>query len=257
MSEQNPPSGQPSPPPGEPEEPTQPIEGAGPTSSEEAAPPPPPPSDPAGTDEAAAPPPPPPVTKSRKPWIIGTAVVLVLLLIGGGIFAALQLTGGEDTHKITITSSAGGMKRDKAKETELKQQLDATAKQFQTQFKGTTGVKSALYNQDDTDRGPKGQLLFLGFKFTTPSEKNPTKFISQLNKIAASNQLKVTKVATGDAGGKAVCIGTASDSPQKNASCLWVTQDSAGALFPNIAGYDADHLSKIMKDLRADVETTD
>jgi len=223
--------------------------------ADDAAAPPPPPDETTGFGETPPPAGPPPAKSSRKPWIIAVAALLVLVLVGGAVAVILSVTG-EDEHSITITSSAGGMKRDKDGEADLKQQLDATAKQFQTQFKGT-GIKRALYNQDDTDRGPKGQLLFLGFKFKTPSEKNPDKFVSQLNKIAASNELKVTKVATGDAGGKAVCIGTAADAPQKNSSCLWVTRDTAGALFPSVGGYDSAHLSKIMTDLREDVETTD
>ncbi len=118
--------------------------------------------------------------------------MLVVVLVAGAAAVILSLTG-EDKHSITITSSAGGMKRDKDGEEKLKQQLDATAKQFQTQFKGT-GIKRALYNQDDTDRGPKGQLLFLGFKFKTPSEKNPDEV-----RVAAEQDRRVQR-AQGDQG---------------------------------------------------------
>ena len=268
MSEQNPPSGQPAPPPGEPEEPTQSFEGAGPTTHEEAAPPapadttadaatPPPPVPPASTTEGADyPAPPPPAKNSKAPWIIGVAVVLVLALVGGAVALIVSATSGPDTHTITLSKSAGGMKRDTAKETELKAQLDATAKQFQTQFKGSS-IKSALYSQDDTDRGPKGELLVLGFTFKTATEKNQTSFIDQLNKVADANKLEVTKISTGDAGGKAVCVGTAADAPQKNSTCLWVTRDTAGAVLPSVGGYSSDQLSKIMTAVREDVEKTD
>ena len=132
------------------------------------------------------------------------------------------------------------MKRDKAKETELKQQLDATAKQFQTQFKGTTGVKSALYNQDDTDRGPKGQLLFLGLQVQDAVGEEPDEV-----RRPAQQDRRVQR-AQGHQGRdrrrrrQGRLHRHRSDAPQKNASCLWVTQDTAGALFPNVAGYDAD-----------------
>jgi hypothetical protein len=256
MSEQNPPSGQPT--PGEPVEPVEPARAdetaqldpptaaVGPTTNDgDAAPP----ADTTVTSEAPEP------GRSRKPWIIGVAVVLVLALIGGGIFAAIALMG-DPKHSITITSTAGGMKRDTAKEASLKQELDAADKQFEDQFDGTS-VKHALYNQTSKSRGPEGQLLFVGFKFKTKSEKNPAKFIKQLDKIAASNKLKVTKVSVGDGDGRAVCVGTPSNAAQRSASCLWVTNDSAGGLFPNTLGYSPDQLSKILLDVRDDVEKSD
>ena len=41
------------------------------------------------------------------------------------------------------------------------------------------------------------------------------------------------------------------------AICVWVTKDSAGGLFPNVGGYKTEQLSKLMRDVRADVETTE
>jgi hypothetical protein len=237
------------PPPGEPTQTT--AEGAGYGIEPGETPPPPPPEE---TAIGGTPPPQPP--KSRRGLILAIVAGVVVLLMIAGAIVAVVVSSGEDKHTITLASTAGGMKRDKAKETELKQQLDATDKQLETQFKGTTATHG-LYNQDDENRGPKGQLLFVGFKFKTPSEKNPTKFMDNLNKLASANKLKVTKVPTGDAGGKAVCLGSPGTGDQQNASCLWATQDTAGALFPNTVGYDAEKLSKIMLDLRPDVEKSE
>src|SRR5438128_1955149 len=113
MSEQNSP-GQPTP-----------SEGVGPTSNEEAAPPPPPP--------AAS------ESRSRSPWIIGTAVVLVILLVAGGSILALTVFKKDD-HKISVPTTAAGMKRDSKQETTLKQQLDAAETEFKNQFKNVTYV---------------------------------------------------------------------------------------------------------------------
>jgi flagellar basal body-associated protein FliL len=245
MSDQTPPPDQPTSPPAEGDD-----GGVG----QGATPPPPPPAE--DTAIGDAPPPPAPAKKSRLGLILTLVVGLVVLAIVAVVAVVFVVNRGEDKHSITIPATAGGMKRDKAKETELQQQLDATDKQLETQFKGTS-VKHGLYNQDDTKRGPKSQLLFVGFKFKTPSETNATKFIAQLNKLASANQLKVTKISTGDAGGKAVCLGSPSSAAQQMASCLWATNDSAGALFPNAVGYDAKQLSKIMLDLRPDVEKTE
>src|SRR5690349_12789990 len=132
MSEQTPPTGQPTP-----------AEGVGPTA-----------------DEGATPPPP-PGHSSRKPWIIGVAVVLVLALVAGGVVLALTVFK-KDSHSIAISKTAGGMKRDSAKEAQLKQQLDAAEQQFKTQFKNVSYVKSGIYNQADSKRGPEGALVFLG-----------------------------------------------------------------------------------------------
>lgn len=242
MSDQTPPTGQPTPP-------TPGAEGS--TPGQPATPPPPPPVDP-GADTSVEEPPPAP--KSRKGLLLGVVAGLVVLALIGGGLAAFLMTRGPETHSITLTSTAGGMKRDTAGEAKLKQQLDATTKQFEAQFGGTS-VKSGLYKQDKSSRGPEGQLLFLSFEFKTASDKNPGKMVEQLRTLAKANQLKVTNVPTGDAGGKAVCLGI--EGAQKNASCLWATRDTAGGLFPNIPGYDSEQLSKIMLDMRSDVEKTD
>ena len=249
MSEQNPPSGQPTPPPGEPYEPTQPVEGVGPTAGEGAAPPPPP-ADTTGYGEI--PPPPPPAKKSKAPWIIGVAVLLVLVLVGGAVAVILSVTG-EEKHSIAITKTAGGMERDTAKEKELQQQLDAAEQQFKTQAKNVSYVKSGVYNQADKDAGPEGALVFLGAKLN--KVQSPTKFVESFGKQAGSNGFKIDKIAAGDGGGKAVCASQASG--QKIAICAWATKDSMGELIPTVPGWESKDLAAVMLDLREDVETTD
>ena len=252
MSAQNPPTGQPTSPTGEPTEPTQPVEGAGPTSSEGAAtPPPPPPGDTTTFDQA--PPPPAPERKSSKgPLIIGIAVLLVLLLVGGAVAVILNVTG-EDKHSIAIPSSAGGMKRDTDKETELKQQLDAAEQQFKTQAKNVSYVKSGVYTQSDKDKGPEGALVFLGAKLN--KVQSPTKFVESFGKQAGSNGFKIDKISAGDGGGKAVCASQSQG--QKVAICAWATRDSMGELIPTVPGWEADKLAAIMRELRKDVEKTE
>ena len=248
MSEQTPPSGQPTPPP---------AEGAGPpaadgvhTPADGSTPPPPPPAGPQGQYA----PPPPPEKKSRKGLVIGiVAAVVVLALIAGGAVALISTLGGEDKHTIAIPGTAGGLKRDKAKETQLQQQLDAAEKQFQTQAKSVSYVKSGVYNQDDAKRGPKGALVFLGAKLKTA--QSPTKFVSAFGKQATTNGFKIDKIAAGDGGGKAVCAYQSTG--QKVAICAWATKDSMGELVPTVPGYDSKALSKILIDMRQDIETTE
>ncbi len=236
MSDQTPPSGQPTPQnPGDTAAPT-PAPAPAPTS--------------APTDG------PPPARKSRKGLLVSLlAGFLVLALIGGAV-AAFLVTRGPEKHTITVASTAGGMKRATAEEKQLQQQLEATEKQFETQFQ-VTSVKSGLYDQDTTSRGPKGQLLFLGFDFKTPSENNPADLAKKLRVIAEGNKLDVTTVPAGDAGGKVICMGSPADAAQKVASCVWATRDTGGGLFPNVAGYDSKQMSKLLLDMRSDIEKTE
>jgi hypothetical protein len=243
MSEQNPP-GQPTPPGNEPE-------GVGPTTSEGAAPPPP--ADGTVGDGTTPPPPPPPAKSSKAPWIIGVAVVVVLVLVAGAVFFALTVFK-KDEHSIAIPATAGGMKRDNAKEAELKQQLDAAEQQFQTQAKSVSYVKSGIYNQDDSKRGPQGALVFLGAKLKTKNN-SPTKFVESFGKQAGTNGFKVDNISPGDGGGKAVCASQSSG--QKIAICAWATKDSMGELIPTVPGWDSAKLASVMRDLRKDVEKTE
>ena len=244
MTEQNPP-GQPTPP----VEPTAGTEsGVGPTASEGAAPPPPPPTDETAVDGEN---PPPPAKSSRKPLLIGVAVVVVLALVAGGVVAALAIFK-KDNHAIATPASAGGMKRDTAKEKDLKQQLDAAEKQF-NEGKNVDYVRSAVYQQDDTDLGPKSSVLFLGA--VLKAEQSPTKWIDdKFVKPAKSNGLKIEKISAGEAGGKAVCAYL--ETGQKGAICAWATKDSIGEVVPVTPGYTRQQVAKLMLDVREDVEST-
>ncbi len=245
MSDQTPPSGQPTPPP---------AEGAGSGVDADAgaasAPPPPPPADTAIGD--APPPPFPPAKKSRTGLIVGLIAGLVVLAIIA-VVAVIVVVGGEEKHSITIPASAGGMKRDKEKETELKAQLDAAEQQFKTQAANVSYVKSGVYDQNDSKRGPEGALVFLGAKLK--KVQSPTKFVDSFGKQATSNGFKIDKISAGEGGGKAVCAFQATG--QKVAICAWATKDSMGELVPTVPGYDAKQLSKILLEMRSDVEKTD
>ena len=242
MTEQTPPTGEPT---------HTRAEGVG-TGADEGAPPPPPPTATTLSDEPSRP----PAKQSRRGLIIGLVAGLVVLVLVAGALTVFFVTRGPETHSITVTSTAGGMKRDTGKEADLKQEIDATAAQFKAQFKGTA-VKTGLYNQDDTKKGPKGQMLFVGFTFDKASDKNPSKIIDQLRTAAKANKLQVTDVPVGEAGGKAVCLASPSDAAQKTASCVWVTRDSGGGLFPSVPGYDAKQMADLMNGVRSDVEQTE
>jgi hypothetical protein len=211
------------------------------------------PTGPAGpTDPTAAPP--------KKKFGTGKilaliAGVVVLVLIAGGLVGYLVLKN--DAHKITTPSTAGSMKRDTAKEKDLSTQLDQAEEQFKSQgeSKGKSAsvsyVKSAVYDQDDTGRGPKGSLVFLGAKLD--KVQSPTKWVNaQFSKQAKANVLTVTDVDPGEGGGKAACASVTS--PQKIAVCAWATTDTIGELVPTVVGYDTKTLAKIMRDVRSDVE---
>ena len=219
-------------------------------------PPPPPPAD--TTVEGA--PPPPPAKKNRTGLVI-VAAALVLLLVAGAAVVAVLTLGGGSTYKIATTSSAAEMKRDSAKEKELKTQLDAAEQQFKTQDTALGSVTSAVYNQDKDDRGPKGALVFLGgnLKDSDASdetkEKNAAKFLDTIEKQASQNGFKVTKHSVGE-DGKAVCAAQEA-SGQKIAICAWATNHTRGELIPTVPGWESEKLGKILSDLRADVETSE
>ncbi len=220
-------------------------------------PPPPPPADPIAE---SAPPPPPQEKKSRTGLII-VAAALALLLVAGAAVAGVLLLGGSDTYKIATTKTAGEMKRDTAKEKELKTQLDAAEQQFKTQDTDLGSVTSAVYNQDKDDRGPKGALVFLGgnLKDSDASdetkEKNAAKFLDTIEKQASQNGFKVTKHSVGE-DGKAVCAAQEA-SGQKIAICAWATNDTRGELIPTVPGWESDKLGKILSAVRADVESSE
>jgi hypothetical protein len=245
MSDQTPPPGQPTPPP---------AEGAGDgVAPGQGTPPPPPPPAASGTGAPGAYPSPAAPKKSRTGLIVGLIAGLVVLAIIAVVVVVLAVNKGDDKHSISIPANAGGMKRDSGKESELQQQLDAAEKQFKTQAKNVTYVKSGVYDQDDTKRGPKGALVFLGAKLK--KVQSPTAFVGSFSKQAKTNGFKIDKLAPGDNGGKAVCAYQSTG--QKVAICAWATKDSMGELVPTVAGYDAKQLGKILIALRKDVEKTE
>jgi hypothetical protein len=230
-----------------PEPTTPPADGVGPASGGGANPPPP-----TGAT-AVAEPPPAPAKRSRTGLIVGIVAALVILALVAVLLVVFVFAKGDDKHSITIPSTAGGMKHDKAKEAELQQQLTAAENQFKTQAKNVSYVKSGVYDQDDSGRGPKGALVFLGAKLK--KQQKPTTFVKSFGKQATTNGFKIDKIAAGDGGGSAVCAYQASG--QKVAICAWATKDSMGELVPTVPGYDSKQLSKIMIDLRSDVEKTE
>jgi hypothetical protein len=203
---------------------------------------------------AAAPPP----RKSGKGKIFAIiAAVIVVVLVAGGLIGYFVLKS--DSHKITTPATAGSMKRDAAKEKAFATQLSQAEQQLKAQGQGncakkTNYVKSAIYNQAIEKRGPKGGLVFLGAKLT--KEQVPTTWRANcFAKPAKANGLTVTNVDPGDGGGKAACSSVTS--PQKVAICAWATHDTIGYLVPTVPGYDAKTLSKIMRDVRSDVEQSE
>ena len=233
-----------------PTDPTRPpSDGVAAGAGEGATPPPPP----GGTAVDAAPPPPAPAKKSRTGLIVGIIAGLVVLALVAVLLVVFVFNKGDDKHSITIPATAGGMKRDKAKETELQQQLTAAEGQFKTQAKNVSYVKSGVYNQDDKARGPEGALVFLGAKLK--KVQSPETFVKSFGKQATTNGFKIDKIAAGDGGGKAVCAYQSKG--QKVAICAWATKDSMGELVPTVPGYDSKQLSKILIDLRSDVEKTE
>ena len=233
-----------------PSDPTTPhADGVAPAAGGGSNPPPP-----TGATAVDAPPPPPaPAKKSRTGLIVGILAALVVLALIAVLLVVFVFAKGDEKHSITIPSTAGGMKHDKSKEAELQQQLDAAEGQFKTQAKNVSYVKSGVYDQDDSSRGPKGALVFLGAKLK--KEQKPTTFVKSFGKQATSNGFKIDKISAGEGGGSAVCAYQASG--QKVAICAWATKDSMGELVPTVPGYDSKQLSKIMLDMRPDVEKTE
>lgn len=190
-------------------------------------------------------------SSTRKPWVIGVAVVLVLALVGGAVVAALTVFGKTE-HTIAITNTAGGMKRDSDTETTMQEQLDAAEKTF-NKGKNIAYVKSAVYQQADSKKGPEGSVLFLGAKLKK-AQKPSTWINDKFIEPASSNGLKIKRISAGDAGGTAACAYT--ETGQKNAICAWATEDSIGEVVPVVSGYTYQQVADLMKGVRKDVETT-
>ena len=229
---------------------TPPADGVAPGAGDGTNPPPPP----GGTAVGAAPPPPAPAKKSRTGLIVAIIAGLVVLALVAVLLVVFVFAKGDDKHTITIPATAGGMERDKEEESDKQQELQAVEQQFKSQAKNVSNVKSGIYAQDDSKRGPEGSLLFIGAKIKT-SETSAEDYVQAITKLATANGLKIQKISAGDGGGKAVCA--YADGAQKNALCLWATHDSVGQVLPAVTGYSPTQLSKIMLDMRPDVEKTD
>ena len=122
-------------------------------------PPPPPPPVADETEAGALPPEEKKSGRGRLLAIIAAVVVLVLVVGGLVAFFATRTTN----HKLTTPATAGSMKRDSAREKQLSTELTQAKDQFKTQGgKGKTisYVRSAVYNQSSTKRGPAGSLVF-------------------------------------------------------------------------------------------------
>ena len=189
--------------------------------------------------------------------VAGIAILLVVVLVGGSLTALLTLRGGspsaDDPHRLTTPTTAGELKRDTVQEKALGAQLQAAAQQFKQQAPSVSYVRSAVYKQGDTAKGPAGGLVFLGAKLG--KKQDPTRFISDFRTQATSNPqapFKVTTIDPGDGGGEAACAST--EKPQKVAICAWATSDTIGELVPTVPGYGATQLAEIMRAVRADVE---
>lgn len=179
------------------------------------------------------------------------AGILVLVLIVGAAVAAFLVFSGS-SHEISTPSTAGGMKRDTKREQMLETQLSAARKQFQTQLGSAKYVRSAVYLQDDSKRGPKGPLVFLGAHLE--KQRSSTDWINTFHKNATANGFKVTDTQAGDGGGKGVCAEQDANG-QRVAICAWATDDSIGELIPTVPGYSSSNLGSLMRALRSDVES--
>jgi hypothetical protein len=182
--------------------------------------------------------------------VLVAGILVLVLIVGAAVAAVLVFSNG--SHEISTPSSAGGMKRDTKREKMLEPQLSAARKQFQTQLGGAKYVKSAVYLQNDSKRGPKGPLVFLGASLK--KQRSSTDWINTFHKNATANGFTVTDTSAGDGGGKGVCA-EQSASGQKVAICAWATEDSIGELIPTVPGYSASNLGSLMRDVRSDVES--
>ena len=86
-------------------------------------------------------------------------------------------------------------------------------------------MKSGVYDQDDSDRGPEGRSR-LPRRQVQEAVQNPSTFVKSFSKLATTNGFKIDKISTGDGGGKAVCAYQSAG--QKIAICAWATNDTIG-----------------------------
>ena len=120
--------------------------------------------------------------------MVGIIAGLVVLALVAVLLVVFVFNKGDDKHSITIPATAGGMKQDKDKEAELQQQLTAAEGQFKTQAKNVSYVKSGVYDQNDSDRGPEGALVFLGAKLK--KEQKPSSLRGVLQQAGDHQRLQ-------------------------------------------------------------------
>ena len=163
---------------------------------------------------------------------------------------AVAVPGEDDPHAIVVADTAGGMQRDTDKESELKQQLAAAEQQFEAQSGSSTKVTSAVYDQDDSARGPEGALVFLGAEV---EEQSAEGFANAFATQARRNGFTVKRIDPGPRGGTAVCAEQSTN--ERVAICAWGTHDSMGELVPTVPGYGSEDLAPLLLDVRESVET--
>ena len=163
---------------------------------------------------------------------------------------AVAVPGEGDPHAIVVAETAGGMQRNISRESELKQQLAAAEQQFKAQSASSAKVTSAVYSQDDSARGPVGDLVFLGAEV---DEQSAAAFAKGFAAQARANGFNVKRIDPGARGGIAVCAEQSKN--EKVAICAWGTHDSMGELVPTVPGYGAGDLAPLLLAVRENVET--
>ena len=178
-----------------------------------------------------------PAERSRKAaWIIGVAVRPGAACSSAAPSPSSSSVSGEDKHSIAITATAGGMKRDTAKETAAQAAARRAEQQFKTQAKNVILREVRRLQpgrQQARPRGRTGLPRRQADKVAEPRRPSSTRFSKQARPTASRS----TKIAAGDGGGKAVCASQSTG--QKVAICAWATKDTIGELVPTVPGYDA------------------
>lgn len=193
-----------------------------------------------------------PPKKSRTGLIVGLVIggALALLLL---VVAAVVVVhrAGRSTHDIVTPATAGGLPRDAEQEKVLADRLSTAEQQFRTAFGGhIESLDSAVYSKRRSEGdSPSGPIVFLGA--TMKASGTPSDFVAGFRSSASARGYQVTEVDAGP-GAKGVCA--QSTTSVRISYCAWSTGDSLGELLPTVPGWDAAHLSSLMRDFRPDVE---
>ena len=221
---------------------------------------------------AASPPPPPPPGRDRRRYAAAAARAAEEVADrpdhrprrrpgGPGahrrrVVVIVFVAKGDEKHSIATPATAGGMKRDKAKETELKTQLGAAEKQFKTQSKKVTYVKSGALHPGRHQARPEGlpalprrQAQAVGEE---PDHLRQRRSPSRPRRTGSRSRR--SRPARAAARPSARSRGSAR---RRSPSAPGPPRTPIGELLPTVPGYDSKQLAKIMLDLRADVEKTE